>query len=169
VRAKGAGMKVAWVAFYKQASWKLGEIESMKQLGIDTYLLGKGFHIKSTKYEVRSTKVKTAKIVADQVVVDGASEDEHKEAAKAALTKAQEVISKVDLLVLDEVNNAVHDTLIEWVELEGLLSNRGKTHVVLTGRDASKALIEAADLVTEMTKIKHPYDEGKLAVRGLDF
>ena len=51
----------------------------------------------------------------------------------------------------------------------GLFESRGKTHLILTGRGAGKRLIELADLVTEMKKIKHPFDRGIKAVRGLDY
>jgi cob(I)alamin adenosyltransferase len=54
-------------------------------------------------------------------------------------------------------------------EVVGLLESRGKTHLILTGRGAGKRLIELADLVTEMKKIKHPFDRGIKAVRGLDY
>ena len=50
-----------------------------------------------------------------------------------------------------------------------LLKMRGKTHVILTGRNAPKSFIQMADLVTEMKKIKHPYDSGQKAIRGIDF
>jgi cob(I)alamin adenosyltransferase len=159
VRAVGAGMRVGWIAFYKQASWKLSEREGLEKLGVQIYLLGKGFKIGK----------KAVDLVGGAKAVDVASEEEHEAAAQAALKKAAELLGGVDLLVMDEVNNAVHDGLIEWSQLQRIISNRGKTHVVLTGRDACAELVETADLVTEMKKIKHPYDQGKLAVRGLDF
>ena len=71
--------------------------------------------------------------------------------------------------MLDEVNNAVHDKLIDLIDLINLISKRGKTHLILTGRNADKKMIELADLVTEMTKIKHPFDKGIKAVKGLDY
>jgi cob(I)alamin adenosyltransferase len=85
------------------------------------------------------------------------------------LEKAKELMGKVDLLILDEVNNAVDDGLINLTDLIGLISNRKRTHIIITGRNARAGLVEAADLVTEMKKVKHPYDSGKLAIRGLDF
>lgn len=160
VRGAGAGMKVAWIAFYKQASWRLAEVEPLHKMGIKVYLMGRGFYLKN---------VKTMSIAGGAKVVDTASEVDHKKAAAEALMKAKELIPDVDLLVLDEVNNAVDDKLIELTRLTELIRNRGKTHLILTGRQAQPELIKLADLVTEMKKIKHPYDQGKLAVRGLDF
>jgi cob(I)alamin adenosyltransferase len=170
VRAAGAGMKVAWVGWYKQESWGLSELTSFKKLGITVHLLGKGFHIANDKYQMSNTKVKTVPVGKNgQVVVDVATETEHMQAARAAFEKARELLGTVDLLVLDEVNNAVFDGLIDLADFTDLISGRGKTHLVLTGRDAHEKIVEIADLVTEMKKVKHPYDKGKLAVKGLDF
>ena len=107
--------------------------------------------------------------VGEGKVIDTASEQEHKEAAQAALQKARELIGKVDVLVLDEVNYAVHDRLVSLIDIIDLISKRGKTHLILTGRNAHSRIIAKADLVTEMTKVKHPFDKGKLAIKGLDF
>lgn len=160
VRARGAGLKVGWVAFFKQESWRLAEIKSLRKLGIEVYLSGKGFYLKGKKM---------AKIEADQVVLDLASKKEHKQAAKEAIIRAEELMSTVEVLVLDELNNAVSEGLLEVAVVLELIKGRGKTHLIITGRAADKQVVEAADLVTEMKKIKHPYDLGKLAVRGLDY
>jgi len=82
---------------------------------------------------------------------------------------AKKLVGKVDVLILDEVNNAIVDGLIDLIDLIDLISKRGKTHIIITGRHASAELVEVADLVTEMKKIKHPFDQGKKAVRGLDY
>ena len=71
--------------------------------------------------------------------------------------------------MLDEVNNAVEDRLIRLKDLLDLISKRGKTHLVLTGEGASRKVLGVADLVTEMKNIKHPFEKGIKAVRGLDF
>jgi cob(I)alamin adenosyltransferase len=185
VRAVGVGMRVVWIGFYKQASWKLSEVEPLKKLGVEVFLMGKGFHITNDKLQITNAKVKTAKVKTGQVVVDSASQEEHGRAAREALEKAKELLNnskdktpsnpplvrggKVDLVILDEVNNAVKDGLIDLIDLIDLISKRKQTHLILTGRDAHPELVKLADLVTEMKKVKHPYDEGRLAVRGLDF
>lgn len=166
VRAVGVGMKVAWIGFYKQASWKLTEVKPLQRLGVAVYLMGKGFHLPS---QSGKTGVKMVKVKTGQVVVDGVSSREHKQAAAAAIQKARELLGGVDLLVLDEVNNAVSEGLLEAREIRQLIEGRKRTHMILTGRGAGPEVVEAADLVTEMKKVKHPYDQGKLAVRGLDF
>lgn len=184
MRAVANGMRVAWVAWYKEASWRISEYELPDLVGNDRfqmYLLGKGFHITvqnsklknqndNAKLKISTKTIKTALVGNQgQVVVDHASEEEHRQAALAALERAGELLGTVDVLVLDEVNNAVDERLIDLTDLIDLISKREKTHVVLTGRNADDKIIELADLVTEMKKIKHPYDQGKLAVKGLDF
>jgi ATP:corrinoid adenosyltransferase len=245
MRAVGTGLRVAWIGWYKQATWKMGELALPKLVGEDRfqmYLMGKGFHISSPETVVRSQgkTVKKAAVGKRGVVVDLASEEEHKAAAQAALEKAKEILElnskletrnskqsqeilrfsggtnssrntpsirntaadsrliqsvsepvategkqddksdltslsdssnqkSVDVLVLDEANNAVDDNLIELAELIELISNRGETHIVVTGRKAHPKLIEVADLVTEMKKVKHPFDKGELAIKGLDY
>lgn len=173
MRAAGNGMTVAWVAWYKQASWKMSEVISLEKLGVKVYLMGKGFHLKiksqKSKIIITNQNVKIARVGEDGLVVDVASETEHEQAAVMALEKAMELVGNVDVLVLDEVNNAVDDSLIDLNILIHLVSSRKKTHLILTGRNASSEIIALADLVTEMKKIKHPYDKGDLAVKGLDF
>ncbi len=159
MRAVGNKMRVGWVAWYKQESWKLSEIISLKKLGVEVYLMGKGFRIKEGK----------KKLIEGSMVVDGTSEKEHIEVARKALEKANELLGKVDVLVLDEVNNAVNEELIDVADLVSLILKRGNTHLILTGRDVDEKVVGLADLVTECRKVKHPYDKGELAVKGLDF
>ena len=70
---------------------------------------------------------------------------------------------------MDEVNNAVNDKLINLDYLTDLIKKRDKTHLILTGRGARPEVIKLANLVTEMKKIKHPFDKGQKAVKGLDY
>ena len=75
-----------------------------------------------------------------------------------------------DVVVLDEVNNVLKAGLLHVEELLAVLSRRPEqVAVVCTGRGAPPALVEAADLVTEMLKIKHPYDEGIAARKGIEY
>jgi cob(I)alamin adenosyltransferase len=97
---------------------------------------------------------------------------EEKEQAEKALSLAREVITSnnYDLVVLDEVNIAVAWKLVELDEVIKII--RGKpqnVELILTGRYADVKLIELADLVTECVKIKHPYDKGILARKGIDY
>jgi cob(I)alamin adenosyltransferase len=169
VRAIGAGMQVVWIGFYKEASWRLSEVEPLRKLGIEVWLMGKGFLIAEARGKRQEVRFKIAEIAGGQKVVDVASEAEHKGAAEEALAKARELMGNADLLVLDEVNNALQDKLINLIDLIDLILLRKQTHLVLTGRGANPEIVKLADLVTDMRKVKHPYDNGKLAVRGLDF
>lgn len=173
VRAALSGMKVAMVCWYKSKDWDVSEYRLPMQLGrFAIYPMGVGFRI--TNYELRmrnksEKQMKIASLKGGGKVVDTASEREHKIAARKALIKARELMEKVDVLILDEVNNAIKDGLIDLTTLIDLIAKRGRTHLVLTGRGAHKKIIEEADLVTEMKKIKHPFDLGQKAVKGLDF
>ncbi|MDZ7586729.1 MAG: cob(I)yrinic acid a,c-diamide adenosyltransferase [Patescibacteria group bacterium] len=147
VRAVCAGMKVGWVSWYKEKKWLISEM-NLKLKNLQMYWLGEGFY---------------------KLPTDHALPAQHKLAAMAALKQAEKLLKTVDVLVLDEVNNAVADHLINLNYLTDLMKKRGKTHLILTGRDACPEFVERADLVTEMKKIKHPFDKGIKAVRGLDY
>jgi len=75
-----------------------------------------------------------------------------------------------DIVILDEINVAMHLKLIPIKEVVELIRNKPKhVELVLTGRNAPKEIIEAADLVTEMKEVKHPYKKGMLARLGIEF
>jgi cob(I)alamin adenosyltransferase len=92
--------------------------------------------------------------------------------AEAALSAAREDITggKFDLVVLDEINVAVYFKLLDAGDVLRLIKDKPpQVELILTGRNADKKLIAAADLVTEMGKIKHPYDKGIKARKGIEF
>ena len=175
------GEKVVWVAFYKQESWGLSESKLQEKFpNLEMIFMGKGFRI--TNFDKKLMKdgkeLKLATIGDGAKVVDTASEAEHIQAAKEGLEVARQRLSeKPFLLVMDEVLNAVSEGLLGEQDVLDVLEKRGDTHIVLTGRSGEPAslpaqagrLLAGADLVTECKKIKHPYDLGKLAVKGLDF
>jgi cob(I)alamin adenosyltransferase len=170
VRAALSGMKVAMVCWYKEPSWPISEKELPKKLkNFKIYLMGRGFHIQSSKFKVQSSKIKRAPVAGGGFVVDDDTEFSHKTAAKDALTQASKLVGNVSVLILDEVTHAILDRFVSTKEVELLLKKRGKTHVIITGRKAPMKFIQMADLVTEMKKVKHPYDKGINAVKGLDF
>ena len=149
VRAALSGMKVAIVQWYKEKRWPIAEHKiGDKFKNIKIYPLGTGFY---------------------KLPTDHASPPQHKLAAKAALKQAGKLMPKVDLLVLDEVNNAVVDELLTQASVTKLIRRRGPTHLILTGRGATKATIHLAGLVSEIKKVKHPFDKGKKAIKGLDY
>lgn len=180
LRALSHGWTVSWVAFYKQESWNLSELTFGKLLQSSAknrwhmYLLGNGFYIQQPEEIVASSqqKIKVASTTTQVKVIDTHNQEQHQQAAQATLQKAAELLGNTtppDVLVIDEVCNAIADGLIEEEAVLQLLKQRKTTHLVLTGRQASARLIAAADLVTEMKKVKHPYDSGVLAVKGLDY
>ena len=172
-RALAHGWRVGWISWYKEASWgisehKLDTILNKEALKRCTFLpMGKGFYLEKPEHvEKNGVKVTHAK---KGVIVDRNKPAEHREAAMQALKKATELIGEVDVLILDEVCNAVSDGLIQESAVLELVKKREETHLVLTGRNASSQLQKVADLVSTIEKIKHPFDVGRLAVKGLDF
>lgn len=169
VRAALTEHKVCWISFYKGKDWELAEKELPTRIPeIEMYWVGKGFHISHPEQVVHTVKIAS---VGNGKVVDTASATEHKQAATEGMVLAGNKVAGGEywLIVLDEVLNAVTDGLVPERELVEFLTRRGLTHIVLTGRGATQDIIEMSDLVTECTKIKHPFDTARLAVRGLDF
>lgn len=102
----------------------------------------------------------------------GGAQPEDFEQAHKALSFARETMLKgeADVLILDEINNALHFGLLKEEEVLNFLKERPpKIEVVLTGRNAPLSIIEVADLVTEMRSIKHPYQKGIAARQGIEF
>ena len=148
VRALGWGQKVGVVQFIK-GKWKTGERIFFKKLGeVDWHTMGDGF--------TWDTQDKARDI----------------EAAQAAFAKGCEMMAsgEYDLIVMDEICIAMrYDYLSVEQVLEGLEARSEKTSVVLTGRDAKPELCDYSDLVTEMTEVKHPFQAGIKAQRGVDY
>lgn len=148
VRALGWGRTVGVVQFIK-GTWITGERRFFDQLGtVDWHTMGEGF------------------------TWDTQDRDRDIAAAQAAFAKAREMMESgdYDLIVLDEINIALrYDYLSPAQVLDGLKARSDRTSVILTGRDAPADLCEYADLVTEMTEVKHPYAAGIKAQRGVDF
>jgi len=97
--------------------------------------------------------------------------EERKQAKQALAAARQAMLSgKYELVVLDEVNVAVFCRLVSVDEVIRLIEDKPPdVELILTGRNADSKLVKAADLVTEMVKIKHPYNEGVAARRGIDY
>jgi cob(I)alamin adenosyltransferase len=151
VRAVGYDWKVLMVQFIK-GDWMYGELEGYKKLAPNFELkrMGKGF----------------VRIMGDKRPIE-----DHIEAAKTALKFARYNMDKdYDILILDEVNVAIREELLTVEEVLDVINNRPPyLHVILTGRNAPKKIIEIADLVTEMTEIKHPFKKVILAQPGVDY
>jgi cob(I)alamin adenosyltransferase len=178
LRAALCGKRVAMVCWYKNGDWQISEAGITGKLkNFKIYLMGRGFYFKELRAKgighraesIGQRAERKERGVEGGVITDKASEAEHKEAAAEALKKAWGLMGKADVLILDEVCNAVDDGLMKIGEVLELIKKRGKTHLILTGRGAKEKLVQAADLVTEMKKVKHPFDRGVKAVKGLDF
>ncbi|HDR05139.1 MAG TPA: cob(I)yrinic acid a,c-diamide adenosyltransferase [Candidatus Marinimicrobia bacterium] len=152
LRAVGYQWKVYIIQFMK-GTWHYGELDGIKLLNDFVKLrpLGKGFY---------------------KILDDSATEEEHREAALLALQEAEKEMLSGDwqLMILDEVLVAVMLGLLSENELLTFLEKRPPDmYVILTGRGATNRVIELADMVTEMKEIKHPYQKGILAQKGIDF
>ncbi|MFA6618364.1 MAG: cob(I)yrinic acid a,c-diamide adenosyltransferase [Candidatus Neomarinimicrobiota bacterium] len=153
LRASGYHLKTCIIQFIKDGT-QYGEHHAMEQcLGdfVDVYQAGIGFY---------------------KLPGDENSETDHKEAAKEALKFAKKKMKdkSYDILLLDEIITAQNVGLVSEADLLEMMKKLPKKlHLILTGRGASKAVIEAADLVSEIKEIKHPYQENKPAVEGIDY
>ncbi|KKT98539.1 MAG: Cob(I)yrinic acid a,c-diamide adenosyltransferase [Microgenomates group bacterium GW2011_GWA1_46_15] len=172
LRALTNGWSVGWVSWYKEKRWGINEHHLSEILNTSAkkrllfFPMGKGFYLRSVQQHgaVRTVRAQSS------VIVDDDTPAQHRRAAHEALEKVRALLLQhIDVLFLDEVCNAVHDKLLKESDVLELLKQRGKTHVVLTGRNASAGLKKVADLVSVIQKEKHPFDAGKLAVKGLDF
>lgn len=154
LRAIGRGMSVKYFQFIKSPERTYGEKIALSKLGVETIQLGVGF-----------TWTKTP--------------EEHREALRVAWKKVKEALQdeSIDLLVLDELNNALAisrfpiDDVLPLAEVLEAIQNRPKTmHLVVTGRSAHPSLIAVADLVSTIDATKHYYeDQDVKAMKGLEF
>ncbi len=152
LRATGYKKKICMIHFIK-GSWHYGEMESSKLLEpeFEMVAIGKGFV---------------------GIIDDKSPKEDHQKVAKEAIKISNEKIQsgKYDIIILDEINYAVNLNLISLEDvLELIKSKPENVDLVLTGNYAKEEVIEAADLVTEMREIKHPFQKGIKAKEGIDF
>ena len=151
LRAVGRGLKVLMIQFIKEEG-SSGEHFSSARLHPEFELIatGKGFV---------------------GMAGDTHPFEDHKKAAEEGLELARErmLSGEYDVVILDEICNAVNLGLLKLEDVVELIDAKpDKVHLVLTGRDANKELIDRADLVTEMRKVKHPFERGRWARIGID-
>lgn len=150
-RAVGSGLRVLMVQFIK-GSWHYGELDAARMLGEDKLTIramGRGF-----------------------VKLGGEIDPADQKAAAEAWAFAREKIfsGEYDMIILDEINYAVSYGLVRVAPVVEALEQKPEgVHVVLTGRNAAPEIIAVADLVTEMREIKHPYQKGIQAQRGIEY
>lgn len=157
-RALGNRWRVAFIQFIKY--WGVGEhvfIRDIMPIYKDQlyfYKGGKGF------------------FQAGELSEQHVSEAQHRAAAQATYDEALKAAASgdYDLVICDEINNAVHDGLLTEKQLEELLTSRSpQTSLCLTGRNFPESLLKHVDIATDMRKIKHHFDDKFLANKGIDF
>lgn len=158
VRGLGNRWRVAFVQFIKY--WGVSEhvfirdIQPIYKDQLFFYKGGKGFY------------------QAGDLSPQHVTPEQHKQAALETYNEALGCAAsgEYDLVICDEINNAVHDGLLEVAQLEALIKGRHpQTSLCLTGRDFPQELLEQVDIATEMKKIKHHFDDKFLANKGIDF
>lgn len=151
LRAVGNGMRVLMLQFLK-GSWHYGELDAAQAFGANFVLkqMGRGF-----------VKVGGAETDPEDVRLVEAAWDE----ARAAIESGE-----WDMVILDEINYAIGYKMLDPAVVADVLRNRPEmVHVILTGRNAHPLLVEMADTVTEMREVKHAYQKGILAQRGVEY
>lgn len=152
LRAVGQGMRVLMIQFIK-GSWHYGELDAAKMLGSDRLKIlpmGRGFvKIGIEKPDPEDLRlVREAWAFACRQILDG----------------------QYDVVILDEINYVISYKMLGSEEVVEALRHKPEAlHLVLTGRNAHPAIVELADVVTEMREVKHPYTKGILAQRGIDY
>lgn len=148
MRGVARDWKVCVVQFVKSGDWAVGEEAVCRRLGVEWHSLGAGFTWDSTNL------------------------DHDRALARSAWERAEGIVSSgdFDLVVLDEITYLMSWKWVETERIVDALRNRpGHVSVVCTGRDAPPELVAAADTVTSMTNVKHAYERGIAAKRGIDY
>ena len=150
LRGWNQGWSIAVFQFVKSAKWRLGEQTAFEQLGIEWHKMGSGWSWSRKQ---------------------GDEEDHAAAAAEGwAEIKRRIAAQEHDLLLLDEFTYPINWGWVDVDDVVETLANRpGHQHVVVTGRRADPKLVEVADLVTEMTKVKHPMDAGQKGQKGIEW
>lgn len=140
--------KVGVFQFVKSSKWKVGEERAAEALGIDWHKMGSSW-----------SWIQREEASSEALAQQGWAE------VKAAIAA-----ERYQLLVLDEFTYVMSRGWVPVDEVLDVLSARpGHQHVVITGRGAPAELIDAADIVTEMTKVKHPFDQGEKGQKGIEW
>lgn len=157
-RSLGNGWRAAYIQFIKH--WEVGEHKFINQIQpvfgdkLLFYKGGKGFYN------------------AGDLSAKDVTEKEHKQAARDTYDVALKAASSgdYDIVICDEINNAVHHKLITKADLKKLIKTKSpKTSLCMTGRDFPEEFLPLVDIATNMTKIRHHFDKKYLANKGIDF
>ena len=148
-RAWGWGWRICVIQFIKHTKGRWGEVRAARKLGIEWHGLGTGFTWRSKDPEKAKAIAREAWVLAQEKIASG----------------------HYDLIILDEITHLLKlgwlntDEVVNWLRA----NKPAGLYMIITGRDAPDELIEYADLVTDMCKVKHPFDEGIKAQRGIEF
>ncbi|WP_141013526.1 cob(I)yrinic acid a,c-diamide adenosyltransferase [Nocardioides sambongensis] len=161
LRGWNAGFRIGVFQFVKSAKWRIGEQTVLERLGVLHEETGEGgpveWHKMGSGWSWRRKEGTEADHAA--AAAEGWAEIKRRLAAQTH-----------DLYVLDEFTYPIHWGWVDAEDVATTLAQRpGRQHVVVTGRRAHPALLDAADLVTEMTKVKHPMDAGQKGQRGIEW
>lgn len=149
LRAWGRGLRICVIQFIKAEGGRWGEVRAAERLGIEWHKCGDGFTWLSKDLEESAALAQHGWRLAQEKIASGL----------------------YDLVVLDEFTYPLH---FEWLSVEEVLGwlrqhRPPRLHLVITGRNAPPALLEYADLVTEMVEVKHPFQQGQTAQAGIDY
>lgn len=148
MRAVARDWSVCVVQFMKSGKWRVGEEAIARRLGVDWWTIGDGFTWESDDLDRSAAIAREAWVAAESALSSG----------------------RYDLVVLDEMTYPVNYGWIDGDPVWAAIRDRAaRTNVICTGRDAPPELVDLADTVTEMRKVKHAYDTGIRARRGIDF
>lgn len=156
VRARGYGMRVAFLQFYKSPVWPSGERVALRKIGIHVGVFGEGFV---------------------GILGDNKKRAVHRRAAQRALHAAWSVVisGRYDLVICDESISCLEQKLypisafLHFLRRKNKHPKAAKVHLVITGHKGYPAVLKLCDLVTEMKMVRHPYYQGFLAVGGIDY
>ena len=163
LRALGNGYKVYMIQFLK--SGFTGELKSAEQFSSLFDIEQYGVDALTNKEEImQNLREQKAKFVFQP-------DELEKEAARIALEKAYAVVKdgKHEMLILDEINVALDKGLIQMDDVKRLIDNHDNIELVFTGRDAPEALYQYADYVSNIQRIKHPWQKGIIARKGIEY
>jgi cob(I)alamin adenosyltransferase len=148
LRALARGWAVCVVQFVKSDKWNSGEVRVLSDLGAECHTMGDGFTWDSDDLERSAEMARSAWELAKEAIASG----------------------RYELVVLDEVTYPVNWGWLDGDDVVSAISGRpDKVNIFLTGRDAPQSLVEVADTVTDMHNVKHAYEAGILAAKGIDF
>ena len=148
LRAVALEWPVAVVQFLKSGDWNTGEEKVGKSIGVDWFSAGDGFTWDSTDLDESTAKAQSAWAFAKQTIMGG----------------------DYKLVIMDEISYAMTWGWIDTADVvQTLLDRPDHLNVVLTGRDMAEPVVDIAHTVTEMTKVKHAFDDGIVAKKGIDY